>query len=475
MLCLVLEYRYYNEKMIYMNNVFNLDLIEKYNAQGPRYTSYPTAVQFTDALDATRFSQLIDAGDADGKDLSLYVHIPFCDTICYYCGCNKIITKNKKHAAPYLAYLEREIRMVAEKLSSDRKVLQLHWGGGTPTFLSREEQFALNTFLRDTFNFVADDEGEFSIEIDPRTTTPQGIADLREMGFNRLSFGVQDFDNDVQIAVNRIQSEDETKLAIAEGRKQGFHSISVDLIYGLPLQTTKSFAKTIDKIIDLSPDRIALFNYAHLPHIFKTQKQIREQQLPRGHEKLHLLEMSINRLMDAGYVFIGLDHFAKPEDSLVKHQNEGTLYRNFQGYSTFSECDLLGFGLSAISQVGNSYSQNIKTKDAYYEAIDSGKLPTIRGVELNQDDIIRRKVITEIMCNMTLDFAAVGELFSINTHDYFAAEILRLHALHDDGLLTLTDSGFVVNAPGRLLIRNIAMIFDKYLQQAGSNTFSKVI
>lgn len=458
-----------------MNNVFNLDLIEKYSAQGPRYTSYPTAVQFTEELNEQRFCQLIEASNTGGKDLSLYVHIPFCDTVCYYCGCNKIITKNKKHAAPYLDYLEREIRAVAQKIDSNRKVVQLHWGGGTPTFLSRDEQFALNALLRECFNFVGDDEGEFSIEIDPRTVTPQSIADLREMGFNRLSFGVQDFDNDVQVAVNRIQSEDETKLAIEEGRKQGFHSISVDLIYGLPLQTTKSFERTIDKIIALSPDRIAVFNYAHLPHIFKVQKQIKDKQLPPGQEKLNLLEMSINRLMAAGYVFIGLDHFAKPEDSLVKHQNEGTLYRNFQGYSTFSECDLFGFGLSSISQVGDSYSQNIKGKDDYYQAIDSGKLPTIRGVELTQDDIIRRKVITEIMCNMTLDFDAIGREFDLDTRAYFADEIQRLQPMHDDGLLTLTHNGFTVEAPGRLLIRNIAMVFDIYLPQANNRTFSKVI
>ncbi len=458
-----------------MNNVFNLDLIEKYSAQGPRYTSYPTALQFTDRLGAERFSTLLDESNASGKDLSLYTHIPFCDTVCFYCGCNKIITKNKKHASPYLDYMEREILMVADKIDSNRKVVQAHWGGGTPTFLQRDEQFRLNAMLRDNFNFVSDEEGEFSIEIDPRTVSPQSIADLREMGFNRLSFGVQDFDNDVQIAVNRIQSEEETKLAIEEGRRQGFHSISLDLIYGLPLQTKKSFERTIEKIIELSPDRIAVFNYAHLPHVFKTQKLINEGQLPPGQEKLNLLEMSINRLMEAGYVFIGLDHFAKPDDSLVKHQNNGTLYRNFQGYSTFSECDLLGFGMSSISQVGDSYSQNIKGKDDYYAAIDNEKLPTVRGVELTQDDIIRRKVITEIMCNMTLDLDAIGAEFNIDAHQYFADEMPKLQPMHDDGLLQLTDNGFTVSPPGRLLIRNIAMVFDAYLAKAKSNSFSKVI
>lgn len=457
------------------HNVFDLALIEKYSAQGPRYTSYPTAVQFNDDFDAVRFSQLLERRKQSARDLSLYVHIPFCDTVCYYCGCNKIVTKNKKHASPYLDYLEREIQMVADKLDTHRRVIQLHWGGGTPTFLADTEQRRLSQHLRALFQFADDDDGEFSIEIDPRTVTPKSIANLREMGFNRLSFGIQDFDNDVQVAVNRIQSEDETRLAIEEGRRQGFHSISVDLIYGLPLQTAKSFTKTIDKIIDLSPDRIAVFNYAHLPHIFKVQKQIDEAQLPPPQEKLDLLELSINRLMDAGYVFIGLDHFAKPDDSLVKHQQEGTLYRNFQGYSTFSNCDLLGFGMSSISQVGQSYSQNAKDKADYYAAIDAGRLPTVRGVELNQDDIIRRKVITEIMCNMTLDFNAIGALFDIDAFAYFADAIKRLKPMHDDGLLVLNQRGFDVTPPGRLLIRNIAMVFDIYLPQVSEKTFSKVI
>lgn len=457
------------------NDVFNLSLIEKYTAQGPRYTSYPTAVQFNESLGAERFLQLVEQSNASKKDLSLYAHIPFCDTVCYYCGCNKIITRNKNHASPYLDYLEKEMRMVAEKIDSNRLVTQLHWGGGTPTFLSSEEQWRLSRLFRELFHFADDQTGEFSIEIDPRTVTPKSISDLREMGFNRLSFGIQDFDNDVQVAVNRIQSEDETKLCIDEGRKQGFHSISVDLIYGLPLQTTKSFAKTIDKIIDLGPDRIAVFNYAHLPHIFKVQKQIKEAQLPIAQEKLDLLEMSINKLMDAGYVFIGLDHFAKPEDSLVKHQQEGTLYRNFQGYSTFSECDLFGFGLSSISQVGDSYSQNIKAKDDYYEALEAGHLPTTRGIELTTDDIIRRKVITEIMCNMKLDLNEISQQFNINAISYFDDEMHRLQAMHNDGLITLYHEGFTVSPPGRLLIRNIAMVFDIYLSKVPQKNFSKVI
>ncbi len=458
-----------------MNNVFDSNLIEKYSAQGPRYTSYPTAVQFSDAVDARRFTELVQASNASGKDLSLYAHIPFCDTICYYCGCNKIITSRHELSMPYLERLEREMDLVCKDLDTSRRAVQLHWGGGTPTFLTIEEQWHLMRLFRDHFHFAGDDEGEFSIEIDPRTTTEHGIAELRRMGFNRLSFGIQDFDNDVQVAVNRIQGEDETRRIIEAGRQNGFHSISVDLIYGLPLQTTKSFARTLDKIIDLAPDRLAIFNYAHMPHIFKIQKKISNDSLPLASEKLNLLELSIRKLMDAGYVFIGLDHFAKPDDSLVKHQQAGTLYRNFQGYSTFSECDLFGFGISSISQVGDSYSQNAKDKKSYYQHLDAGELPTVRGVELNRDDVIRRHVITEIMCNMKIDWQQVSAKWNIDARDYFASEIPKLQPLHDDGLLALNADGFTVSAPGRLLIRNIAMLFDRYLPQATQRSFSKVI
>ncbi len=422
-----------------MNNIFDIDLIEKYSTQGPRYTSYPTAVQFTETLDANRFSQLIRQSNASGKDLSLYAHIPFCDTLCYYCACNKVITKKHALTAPYLEHIEKEMQLVAKDLDTNRRVVQLHWGGGTPTFLTTEEQWELMGLFKKYFNFASDDEGEFSIEIDPRTVTTDSIKELRKMGFNRLSFGVQDFDEHVQVAINRIQGNDETRLIIEEGRKQGFHSISVDLIYGLPLQTTKSFERTLDKIIELSPDRIAVFNYAHLPHIFAVQRKIQESTLPSSQMKLR------------------------------------TLYRNFQGYSTFSECDLFGFGVSSISQVGDSYSQNVKDRKEYYRILETGTLPTVRGVELTNDDIIRRKVITEIMCNMKIDWNAISKEFSIDARKYFKKELPNLTPLHEDGLLILNDNGFEVTAPGRLLIRNIAMLFDIYLPQAGKKTFSKVI
>ncbi len=457
------------------NNIFNKKLIEKYATQGPRYTSYPTAVQFKESFNAIEQVKVIKDSNNSKKSLSLYVHIPFCKTICYYCACNKIITKNTNHASLYLEYLKKEIEMQADLVDKNREVSQLHWGGGSPTFLSIDEQHELNNILRNNFNFANDNKGEFSIEIDPRTIDKKGVAELRKMGFNRLSFGIQDFDKKVQVAVNRIQSFEDTKKVIDEGRIQGFHSISVDLIYGLPLQNVNSFEKTIEKTIELSPDRIAVFNYAHLPHLFKTQKQIIESQLPTSEEKLKLLEMSINKLVDAGYVFIGLDHFAKPEDSLVKHQNDGTLYRNFQGYSTFSNCDMLGFGTSSISMVSDTYSQNEKDKDTYYQAIDNNKLATNRGVKLSQDDIIRRKVITEIMCNMRLNLSNISKQFGINSQEYFRDELEQLKLLSNDGLIDLDDEGFIVAPPGRLLIRNICMIFDIYLKESTNKSFSKVI
>lgn len=457
------------------SSIFNINLIEKYSTQGPRYTSYPTAVEFTPQLDENRYIELLKESNSSGKDLSIYVHLPFCDTVCYYCACNKIITKNKRHAGEYLEVLEQEINMQVAMLDDSREVTQLHWGGGTPTFMSIEEQWQLTNLLRDNFIFKPDDIGEYSVEIDPRTTSVTGIQALREMGFNRLSFGVQDFDPRVQKAVNRIQSYIETCNVIKAGRKYGFHSISLDLIYGLPLQTVESFEMTIQKVIDLAPDRIAVFNYAHLPHLFKTQKQIKEHELPTGEVKLALLEMSIRRLTEAGYVFIGLDHFAKPNDSMVIHQNEGTLYRNFQGYSTFSNCDMIGFGMSSISMVGNSYSQNVKDKTDYYDTVRSGHLATVRGLELNQDDIIRRHAITELMCNMKLDLNVVSSQFDIDATTYFAEELSALSEQIEDGLLSIENSMLTVLPPGRLLIRNICMVFDKYLTQQKAQTFSKVI
>lgn len=458
-----------------MNRYFDAALIEKYRMSGPRYTSYPTAVQFTPSFDQAAYVHELEASNASGRDLSIYVHIPFCEHVCYFCACNKIITRNHRQASDYLEYLSKDIARQAEHIDPSRKVIQLHFGGGTPTFLSHDEQRQLLDLLKKHFRFASDAEGEFSIEIDPRTVDHAYLAHLRELGFNRVSFGVQDFDPAVQKAVNRIQPQEEVASVMASARELGYHSISVDLIYGLPLQTPESFADTVEAMIALAPDRLAVFNYAHLPDLFGAQKQIDAHQLPDAASKLAILENTIAQLTDAGYEFIGLDHFAKPNDSLVTHQKNGTLYRNFQGYSTFSDCDLLGFGISAISQVGNSYSQHQKARSKYYAEIDAGGLPVARGVLLNQDDIIRRDVITDIMCNLHLDLNRLSGRYGIDASAYFADEWQVLEALRDDGLISLDQQTLTVNPPGRLLIRNIAMIFDRHLREQNQPRFSQVI
>ena len=447
-------------------------LIAKYGIAGPRYTSYPTAVQFHGNFTAHDYENALRASNAQGRDLSLYIHIPFCEHVCYYCACNKIITRNHAQASEYLRYLELDIRRQAACLDSSRRVVQLHFGGGTPTFLSADEIRHILDLLRAHFRFA---DGEYSIEIDPRTVDSNYLAALRNMGFNRISFGVQDIDPDVQRAVNRIQPFANILSLTRHARALGYHSLSVDLIYGLPLQTRARFAHTIDAIIDLAPDRLALFNYAHLPQLFGAQKQMNAADMPAPAEKLDILDMSITRLTQAGYHFIGLDHFAKPDDSLVQHQKNGTLYRNFQGYSTYSQCDLIGFGTSAISMLNNHYSQHEKARSRYYQALDAGGLPVLRGITLNADDHIRRHVITDIMCNLRLDLDAVSDTFEINAKQYFAKEWQALAEMADDGLVALNDNSVSVEAPGRLLIRNIAMTFDAYLTPGSNKRFSQVI
>ncbi|SUO93999.1 oxygen-independent coproporphyrinogen III oxidase [Suttonella ornithocola] len=458
-----------------MTAYFDAALIEKYRMSGPRYTSYPTAVQFSDTFTANDHIARLKSSNTSQRDLSLYLHIPFCEHVCYFCGCNKIITRNHKQAADYLDYLEKDIARQAEYIDNERRVIQLHFGGGTPTFISKEEQSALFDVLHKYFRFADDAEGEFSIEIDPRTVNEDYLAHLRTLGFNRVSFGVQDFDPAVQKAVNRVQPYESVAAIMESARKLGYQSISVDLIYGLPLQTADSFAKTVEAMIGLAPDRLAVFNYAHMPDLFGAQKQINAEDLPSPAEKLQILENTITQLTDAGYVFIGLDHFAKPDDSLIHHQKNGTLYRNFQGYSTFSNCDLLGFGISAISQIDNSYSQHHKARDKYYRAIEEGGLPIARGVALTQEDIIRRDIITDIMCNLHLDLSRISQQYQIDAETMFAQEWKDLQILADDGLLTLSGNKMQVEAPGRLLIRNIAMIFDTYLKAEGKRRFSQVI
>lgn len=457
-----------------MTTYFDAALIDKYRMSGPRYTSYPTAVQFSEQFSQADYIERLQASNASGRDLSVYIHIPFCEHVCYFCGCNKIITRNHSKSDEYLNYLAQDIVRQAAHINPSRRMIQLHYGGGTPTFISMDEQSALIERLHQHFSFASDSEGEFSIEIDPRTINREYLAHLRKLGFNRVSFGVQDFDLAVQRAVNRIQPREEVAKLMYEARELGFQSISVDLIYGLPLQTVDSFSRTLEQMIALEPDRLAVFNYAHLPDLFGAQKQIQAQDLPSAETKLAILERTIAQLTGAGYEFIGLDHFAKPQDSLVLHQKAGTLYRNFQGYSTFSDTDLLGFGISAISQVNGSYSQNHKARDKYYRALDEGGLALARGVALTQDDEIRRYVITQIMCNLQLDLGKVSELYGIDAKRYFAKEWAQLVPMQADGLVNIEENHLFVQAPGRLLIRNIAMVFDAYLQ-AEKHRFSQVI
>lgn len=455
--------------------VFDAALIRKYDKAGPRYTSYPTAVQFHTGFDALAYQQLAQDSNATAKPLSLYVHIPFCDTVCFYCACNKIITKNRRHTTPYLEHLYQEIALQGALFDQNRPVTQLHWGGGTPTFISSAEMRQLMLITGEHFQLLKDDSGEYSIEVDPRETDEHTIALLRKLGFNRLSLGVQDFDPAVQKAVNRIQARQITAATIAAARQEGFKSISVDLIYGLPLQTTASFSQTVAQIIAESPDRISVFNYAHLPQLFKTQRQIDADALPSPAIKLEILKNTIEQLSAAGYIYIGMDHFAKPGDELAVAQQQGTLYRNFQGYSTHADCDLIGLGATSIGMVGDSYSQNLKSLEDYYACLDKRQLPVFRGVQLNADDRLRRAVITDLICHFRLEFAAIEQQYSISFLEYFAPELAELADLQADGLLVITDIGIEVLPPGRLLIRNICMNFDRYLQKAETQRFSKVI
>jgi oxygen-independent coproporphyrinogen-3 oxidase len=404
----------------------------------------------------------------------LYFHIPFCDTVCFYCACNKIVTKNRGHAQPYLDNLYKEIAMQGDLFDRNRVVNQLHWGGGTPTFLSFEQMQKLMQVTRAHFSLRDDDQGEYSIEIDPRETDDRTIHQLRELGFNRISLGVQDFDPAVQKAVNRLQSEEQTFAVLAAARAEGFRSTNIDLIYGLPLQTVATFSRTLDKILAAVPDRFSIFNYAHMPARFKTQRQINDADLPTADVKLDILQMVGQRLTEAGYVYIGMDHFAKPDDELAIAQREGKLYRNFQGYSTHSDCDLVGLGITSIGRVGDAYVQNAKELVEYDKLIGLGRLPVFKGVELNDDDKLRRAVITQLICHFDLTFAAIEQAFDVDFHDYFADELKALAPMQGDGLLTVSEQAIHVLPAGRLLIRNICMVFDRYLAQK-QQQFSKVI
>lgn len=457
------------------SELFNESLIRRYDISGPRYTSYPTAVEFSEAFGNAEYLQQVEQSNQLGNPLSLYLHIPFCDTVCFYCACNKIITKNRQHAEPYLRSLHREIAMQAELFDSQRQVKQLHWGGGTPTFISSEQMIALMSVTRQHFNLVDDDQGEFSIEIDPREADPQRIKLLRELGFNRLSLGIQDFNPEVQIAVNRIQSEHETLSVMQAARSEGFKSISVDLIYGLPKQSVQSFSETLEKIIDASPDRLSVFNYAHMPASFKTQRQINSEALPSASEKLAILHQTIDQLTEAGYVYIGMDHFAKPDNELAIAQRQGKLHRNFQGYATHADCDLIGLGMTSIGSVANAYMQNEKTLESYQQRLANHELPIFRGYQLSQDDILRRQIITRLICDFSLDITAIEAQLGDDFFDYFTDVIPALEQFADDQLLEFDRQHIRILPAGRLLIRNICLVFDRYSQQHQQSRFSKAI
>ncbi len=457
-------------------DLFDLDLIKKHDKAGPRYTSYPTAPMFHDSIDSQTYAQTLKRVAADDAPLSLYIHIPFCNTVCYYCGCNKIVTKQYDRAQPYLDLLFQEIDKVASLVGKTRPVTQLHFGGGTPTFLNDTQIRALMGKLGESFQFVDDDSAEYSIEMDPRECTPETVKTLREVGFNRMSMGVQDFDPVVQKAVNRIQSREVTLNVLNDARREGFKSMNIDLMYGLPHQTVETFDATLDQIIEFSPDRIALFNYAHLPEMFMPQRRIDASAMPSPQEKLNILEHSIHKLIDAGYVFIGMDHFAKPDDELTIAQQQGKLYRNFQGYSTQADCDLIGLGLTSIGYVGGSFFQNQKEMDAYEAAIQEEGLAVFRGYTLSDEDHLRRAVIMRLMCDFRLDFKRFEQAFHIHFKEHFADALADLEDMQADGLLQLREDGLEVLPVGRLMIRNVAMVFDEHLRKkARQNQFSKVL
>ena len=451
------------------------DLLAKYNANGPRYTSYPTALQFHEAFDPADYLRAAADPGAAVTDLSLYFHIPFCDTVCFYCGCNKVATKNRAHARPYLDRLKREMTLQVACFDTQRPVSQLHWGGGTPTFLSHGEMAQLMAATREHFTLVADAEAEYSIEVDPREASPDTIAHLRQLGFNRLSLGVQDFDLVVQQAINRIQPFEMTASVMQAARDTGFHSIGVDLIYGLPHQTVASFSRTLDTMLELAPDRLSVFAYAHMPQLFKMQRQMDSAPLPSPAQRFALLRLVVERLTDAGYVYIGMDHFALPTDELARAQAQRSLHRNFQGYSTRAECDLIGFGASSIGKVGDVYAQNAKELPGYAAAIDAGRLAITRGVRLTADDRLRRDVISQLMCNLAVRFDEFDAAYGIRFSETFAPELERLRGFERDGLVKISAGKLDVQMAGRMLVRNIAMVFDRYLGQQTLERFSRTM
>jgi oxygen-independent coproporphyrinogen-3 oxidase len=454
----------------------DLDLIRRLDRNGPRYTSYPTADRFVEAFDAEAYRSWVARRNIGGirRALSIYVHLPFCSTVCFYCGCNKVVTRDRTKGEKYLDYLLREIAMQAPLFGADRGVEQMHWGGGTPTFFDLGQLGRLNAALRSHFSFAA--EGEYSIEIDPRSIEPAAMHGLRALGFNRVSLGVQDFDPDVQRAVNRLQDESRTLAIINAAREAGFASVNVDLIYGLPKQTLISFNRTLGRVIAAAPDRIAVYNYAHLPERFKPQRRIAAADLPVPETKLKLLGLAVQRLTEAGYVYIGMDHFARPDDALAVAQRHGHLHRNFQGYSTHAECDLVAFGVSAIGAIGPAYNQNHRELEQYYDAIDRGRLPVARGLELSADDLLRRAVIQALCCQFEVSKRSIGIAYLVDFDRYFAREMDELRGFAADGLVSLDDEWIHVTPRGRMLVRNLCMVFDRCLRRERETMrYSRVI
>ena len=458
---------------------FDADLIRRYDVTGPRYTSYPTSVHFHEGFDSQHYRAHVAMSNDEliPAPLSLYVHLPFCHSLCYYCGCNKKVTKNASHGIAYLGRLSQEIALQADLFDSDREVVQLHLGGGTPTYFDDRQLEQLMQSLRGGFPLDASDQREFSIEIDPRTVDLGRLQFLAGLGFNRISLGVQDTDSAVQQAVNRIQDPHSTLQMVEAARQLGYRSVSIDLIYGLPKQTPESFADTLGRVIQARPDRLAVYNYAHLPHIFRSQRMIREEDLPSAETRLELMGLTIERLTAAGYIYIGMDHFALPEDELSQAQQAGHLHRNFQGYSTRAECDLIGLGVSAIGKVGDCYAQNHKDIATWSAALDAGRIPIWRGLSLSPEDLPRQSLIDSIMCQGQLDFTDYGNRYNLDFNDYFAKEIHQLELLAADGLIELDEDGLRVTPGGRLLLRHVAMVFDQYLQGEADpkRRFSKVI
>jgi oxygen-independent coproporphyrinogen III oxidase len=456
-----------NDPQMSTTLTFDLDLLSRYDRPGPRYTSYPTAPQFTGAFGESQLRQQARRTneEPEPRPLSVYLHIPFCSSPCFYCGCNRIITRDQNQGAEYLSALQREIVQAASLFDQAREVLQIHIGGGTPNFLRAEQLAQLMVTLRTHFNLSASPARDFSIELDPRCVQPGDIERLAQSGFNRVSFGVQDFTPTVQEAINRVQSVEQTLEAIATARACHFRSVNVDLIYGLPHQSPATFETTLKTLLDSRPERFAIYGYAHMPHLFKAQRKIHAHDLPDSQAKLELLQLAVERLTDAGYRYIGMDHFAVPEDDLSRAQTAGTLHRNFMGYTTHADCDLIGLGVSAISHVGDSFSQNARDMKEWKNAIEQNRLAVSRGLEISRDDSIRAAVIQQIMCQGQIDIGAIERRFEIDFLSYFSAALHRLHPLVTDGLACVTGNFITATARGRLLMRVIAMCFDNYLKQ----------